>query len=103
MWHSILAELIGTFFFVSVILAVTTTYTGNIFVPIVIGLALALAIYFVSSSSLGSMNPAVTLALYARGNLTGCNAILYIVAEFVGAALAFLWWYYMVKTAVKCT
>ena len=97
MWRSILAELLGTFFFVSVILAITTTYSGNIFVPIVIGLALAAAIYFTATSSKGSMNPAVTLALYARGDLSGTSAILYMVAEFTGAALAFLWWYYMMR------
>jgi glycerol uptake facilitator-like aquaporin len=98
MWRSLLAELIGTFFFVTVILTITTTYPANIFVPIVIGLALALAIYFTLTSSKGSMNPAVTLALYARGDIDGKTAIMYMAAEFTGAAIAFLWWYYMVKT-----
>ena len=104
MWHSILAELIGTFFFVSIILYITTAYAGNVFVPIVVGLALALGIYFAAIGSLGSLNPAVTLALYARGNLSGGEAIVYIIAEVIGAILAFIFWQYMTtcKKEIRC-
>lgn len=97
MLRALLAEFIGAFFFISVILVITSQYPGNIFVPIVIGLALALAIYFVSAASLGSFNPAVTLALYSRGDLSGNMAVLYIIAEIFGAMLAFVWWSYIFK------
>ena len=97
MLRSVLAEFIGTFFFISVILVITTQYSGNIFVPLVVGLALALGIYFVSKASLGSLNPAVTLALYSRGDLSGNMAVLYVMAELFGAMLAFVWWSYMFK------
>lgn len=92
MWQALLAEMAGTFFFVTVILAITTSYSGNILVPLVVGLALAVGIYFTVHTSKGSLNPAVTLALYARGDLCGADAAMYMVAEFFGAMLAFLWW-----------
>jgi glycerol uptake facilitator-like aquaporin len=95
MLRALLAEFLGTFFFVSIILFITTMYPGNIVVPLVIGLALALSIYFAFSTSLGSLNPAVSVALYARGDLSGGAAALYIVAELLGAVCAFLWWKYM--------
>lgn len=104
MWHSVIAEFLGTFFFVSIILYITSAYSGNVFVPIVVGLALTLGIYFASMGSLGSLNPAVTLALYARGNLTGAEALVYIGAEVVGAILAYMLWRYMTtcKKSVRC-
>lgn len=101
MLRALLAEFIGTFFFISVILIVTWKYPGNILVPFVVGLALALGIYFAISASLGSLNPAVTLALYSRGDLSGNMAILYMIAEFFGAMLAFVCWSYMFKQS--CT
>jgi aquaporin Z len=101
MLHAVLAEFVGTFFFVSIILYITTTYPGNIFVPLVVGLALALGIYFSSISSLGSLNPAVTLALFLRKNISGKEAAFYIVAEILGAVLAYIWWRYMTSCKVK--
>ncbi|SRR5258706_15883394 len=98
MLRSLLAEFIGAFFFITVILVLTSQYTGNILVPLGIGLGLAVAIYFVASASKGSFNPAVTLALYSRGDISGNTAILYVLAEIFGAMLAFVWWSYMFKS-----
>lgn len=92
MLHALLAEFLGTFIFVSIILFVTSMYPGNITVPLIIGLGLALSIYFALSASLGSLNPAVTMALYARGDLTGLTAIMYVVAEILGALFAYILW-----------
>jgi glycerol uptake facilitator-like aquaporin len=100
MLRALLAEFLGTFIFVSIILFVTTMYPGNIVVPLIIGLGLALAIYFALTTSLGSLNPAVTLALYARGDLPGTTAIMYVVAELLGGLFAFFLWRFM--TAKKC-
>lgn len=87
----VLAEIIGTFIFVTVILNLTTTDNG-IFTAVAIGLTLAAVIYFASKASLGSMNPAVTLGLFLRGNLDGTTALAYVIAELIGAVLAFMWW-----------
>ena len=101
MLRALLAEFLGTFIFVSIILFITTMYPGNIVVPLIIGLGLALAIYFALTTSLGSLNPAVTMALYARGDLPGMTGIMYVVAELLGALFAYMLWRFM--TAKKCS
>lgn len=50
-----------------------------------IGIALAVAIFLSAGFSLGSFNPAVTIALLINKNLTAINAILYILFEILGA------------------
>jgi glycerol uptake facilitator-like aquaporin len=85
-----IAETLATFFFVSVILA--TTSVGEVLAPFLIGLALTAGIYFTSKASLGSLNPAVSLALFFRGNIDLPTTLVYIVAEILGALLAFTWW-----------
>lgn len=102
MLPALLSEFVGTFIFVSVILLVTSLYPNNIIVPLIIGLALAVAIYFAMTTSLGSLNPAVSIALYARGDLSGSATVMYILAEILGAVLAFMWWRYMIN-AKKCS
>jgi glycerol uptake facilitator-like aquaporin len=76
---SILVEFLGTFIFLSVIVA-----TGN---PWAIGATLAVLIFMASSVSGGHFNPAVTvMTLFNRGIATD-NAIGYIVAQ-VAAGIA---------------
>lgn len=82
----IIAEVLGTFFFVSVIL-----FTGQ---PIPIAFALLTSIYFTSLVSKGSMNPAVSLILLMKGDLSMGSSVLYIIAEFAGAMIALLWYNY---------
>jgi aquaporin Z len=76
-----LVELIGTFIFLSVILI-----TGE---AIPIGLTLAAMIYWGGKISGGAFNPAVTLALYLNKKLNSVQLVGYMVAQFVGALLAF--------------
>lgn len=85
----ILAEALGSFFFVSVILA---TAGVEVMAPLVIGLALTIAIYFTSKASMGSMNPIVTVALALTGKLDVPTSAVYIIAELIGAVLAVMWW-----------
>lgn len=85
----VLAESLGTFFFVSVILA---TAGVEAVAPVLIGLALAVAIYFTSKASLGNLNPVVTIALLLRGDLDLPSAAVYIVSQLIGAVLAVMWW-----------
>ena len=57
-----LAELIGTFFFIYVILA-----SGGH--PLIIGVALALLVYLIGGISGAAVNPAVGLAMLLDGKL----------------------------------
>ena len=76
-----LVELVGTFIFLSVILM-----TGE---AIPIGITLVAMIYWGGKISGGAFNPAVTLALYLNKKLNSVQLVGYMVAQFVGALLAF--------------
>jgi glycerol uptake facilitator-like aquaporin len=77
---AVLTEFLGSFIFLSVIVA-----TGN---PWMIGLTLAVLIFLGIDVSGGHFNPAVTLmTLYNRG-IAVDNASAYIVAQVVGGILA---------------
>jgi aquaporin Z len=79
---SFLAEYTGTFFFVLSILA----SAGN---PIIIGAALALAIFLVSNISGGHLNPAVSLANYMAGSLKPNDLYVYVFVQLLGGASAY--------------
>jgi len=74
-------ELVGTFLFLSVILM-----TGE---AIPIGITLAAMIYWGGKISGGAFNPAVSLALYLNKKLNMTQLLGYIIAQFIGAFLAF--------------
>jgi len=75
-----LVELIGTFFLVFVI-----GLTGN---PIAIGCILMVMVYMGGHISGAHYNPAVTIAILIRKKIETKEALLYIVSQIVGAALA---------------
>jgi aquaporin Z len=76
-----LVEFLGTMFLMFVILA-----TGN---WAAIGAALAVAVYLGGAISGGAFNPAVAVALYARGQLPKSDLIPYIIVQILGALAAF--------------
>ena len=76
-----IVELIGTFIFLSVILI-----TGE---AVPIGITLAAMIFWGGKISGGAFNPAVTLALYLNKKLNAVQLVGYMVAQFIGALLAF--------------
>jgi glycerol uptake facilitator-like aquaporin len=78
-----ITEFLGTFFFVSVIL-----HVGE---PIPIAVALLAAIYFTSRFSKSNINPAVSVALFARGDMSGSSLLGYVAAQVLGALAAFAW------------
>ena len=81
----ILVEILGTFFFLSIILsAVAETSYG----PIAIAAGLLAAIYFGGKISGGHYNPAVSIMMLAKGNITAITAFAYIAAQIIGALLA---------------
>ena len=78
-------ELVGTFFFLSVILNYANAGNWNAF-PI--GIALMAAILFGGSISGGHFNPAVSVMMVANKSMPMMEAIAYIVAQVLGGLLA---------------
>lgn len=78
----LLIEFIGTFFLVTAI-----AFSAN---PLAIGLTLAAVIYIGGHVSGGHYNPAVSVALLVRGNMSVADFIRYAVAQILGAACAAL-------------
>lgn len=76
---SYIAELVGTFFFVLTILA----SAGN---PYIVGAALALVIILIGGISGGSVNPAVSLAMFMQGALTPMELAVYAGSQLVAGA-----------------
>lgn len=75
-----LVEFLGTILFVYVILA-----TGN---PLAIGATLALVILIIGGISGGHVNPAVSIAMAAAGQLPVVDLVPYCIAQVLGALVA---------------
>ncbi len=93
MLAAVIAEFIGTFVFLSVILIVGQP------IPIVIGLLAA--IYFCGSISGGHCNPAVSTMMLAKGDLSIERYVAYVVAQVLGGLVALLWWQAVPKKEIK--
>lgn len=81
-WTEYVAECVGTFIFVSVVLI-----SRN---PIIIGLALVVILSALGAYSKQSVNPAVSLGYLMGGDLSVVEFFGYIGGQFLAAALAFL-------------
>ena len=83
----VVVEILGTFFFLSVILQ---TLTDTSIGPIAVAVTLLGAIYFGASTSGAHFNPAVSFSMFMKGvkdfNLN--VLVTYVLAQLVGAALA---------------
>lgn len=93
-FKAVIAEFVGTFFFLSIILnAVADAAYG----PIAVAVGLLAAIYFGGKVSGGHYNPAVSIMMYVKGKLAGDLTALYIAAQILGALTALLTYnfYYM--------
>lgn len=77
-----LAEYLGAFFF---ILAIFSS-GGN---PLIIGGALALAVFLIGGISGGHLNPAVSLAMFMNNSLSMEKFVGYVVAQLLGGASAY--------------
>lgn len=78
--QKLVTEFIGTFFLLTVI-----AFTGN---PMAIGIALMVLVYSGAHISGAHFNPAVTFAFYLKKTLSKREAILYVIAQFLGAVTA---------------
>lgn len=83
-----ITEFIGTFF-----LVLTVGYTsliGSSHAPLAIGALLMVMVYAGAHISGAHYNPAVTLAVYMRNRLSSDLIAPYMIAQFLGAAVAAL-------------
>ena len=80
MLNKLLAEFLGTMFFLYVILA-----TGD---AVAIGLALMIVIFILGKVSGGNFNPAVSVMLAMAGKLSMKDLAPYIVAQILGGLAA---------------
>ena len=81
MLKKIITEFVGTFIFLSVILA-----TGD---PLAIGLSLAVAIYFGIKISGGHFNPAVSIMMYFKKAINNKELACYIISQVLGGIVAY--------------
>ncbi len=88
------AELIGTIFLAATV-GVGVVGTGHfseynfLFLPVLVGAVVAILIYLFGGISGAHFNPAVTVAMYVFGRLKAVQAVVYVVAQVVGAAIGF--------------
>lgn len=86
--RSTIAEAIATFLFVLAIIAAVNS--GSPLTPLAIGFALAVLVYSTGHISGAHLNPAVSVGVFLRGGLRVTGLVSYVVAQFVGGALAAL-------------
>ncbi len=84
-----LAELLGTF---ALTLAVALSLAGSFPVPtpVIAALTLGLFVYTIGHTSGAHINPAVTIGLLLIKKIDLKDSIMYLIAQFAGAALAFV-------------
>lgn len=93
MTRKLVTEAIGTFFLV---LTIGLTVTAGLpLAPVAIGSVLMVMVYMGGAISGAHYNPAVTLAILIRGKVTAAEAVAYMVAQVIGAALAALAVYWL--------
>lgn len=83
----ILTEFIGTFLFLSVIL----TSVKEAYAPFAIAAGLLAVVLFAGKVSGANVNPAISIMLYLKGDLTISKCLAYIVAQILGGICALGW------------
>lgn len=97
----LVAELLGTFTLTFAILSVSKSAIGiPYFVAIGAGLTLAILVFTIGASSGAHVNPAVTFGLWSLKKINTLKALLYIVAQFMGAAFAWKLYTYLVSNTI---
>jgi aquaporin Z len=86
LFKAIIAEFLGTFIFLSIILSAVAN--ASIITPIAISVGLLAAIYFGGAISGGHFNPAVSIMMFAKGNIKADALILYILAQIMAGLTA---------------
>jgi len=89
-----LAEILGTFVFLSIIIiSVNSVKNDNkLFAWLKIGLGLSIAILLVGSVSGAHLNPAVTFMFYLNNDIQIQSVFIYVIAQLIGASLAYFYY-----------
>lgn len=90
MFKQILIEILGSFFFISVILNTLTDTALGAIAPITVAVALLAAIYFGYKTSGAHFNPAVSFAMFLKKQIPIETLLGYIFAQMLGGILAVL-------------
>lgn len=97
----LVAELIGTFVLTYIVLAVSKSNLGlPYFVSIAVGLTLAIMVLVIGATSGSHINPAVTVGLWSVKKIETIKAIFYIIAQLMGAILAWKLFMYFANGSV---
>src|SRR6188508_1192680 len=83
-----IAEFIGTFFLVLTIGCTGIGAGPGVIAPLAIGAALMVMVFAGGHISGGHFNPAVTVGVVMRGRLKPADAVPYIIAQVIAAAVA---------------
>lgn len=89
MQQKLIAEAFGTFALALAVLTSLSMETPIIATPVVAGLVLGLFVYTIGNKSGCHINPAVTIGLWSINKVKTIDAVKYIVAQLIGALLAF--------------
>jgi aquaporin Z len=86
-------EIVGTFILVYAIASAATVYShsgqlGVIGIGLVHALALTAIVYAIGYRSGAQVNPAVTIGLLVARKIGGKEAVIYIIAQIIGAVIA---------------
>ena len=81
-----IAEALGTFIFLTIILTNDS--------PVMIAVGLLVGILIATIASQGHLNPAVTTMAYMNGKVDASQFVGYVSAQLVGAVLAVQWYKY---------
>jgi len=99
-----IAEILGTFIFLCIVITFSVLETGKItpkhndsFLWIKRGFALSIGILFVGFVSGAHLNPAVTFLFFLNNDIDIKNLIIYIIAQLIGAYFAYLYYLFIFK------
>lgn len=90
MQQKLIAEAFGTLTLALVVQMSLFQTTLDVITPVLAALVLALFVYTIGSRSGCHINPAVTLGLWSINKISSKDAVYYIIAQVVGAALSVL-------------
>ena len=92
-----IAEIIGTFIFISLIFIITSKETNAHIVAIPIGLALAISILIFGDFTGGHFNPAISFAIFIKEPkiFTGTMLAVYCLAQMIGGFSALEFYNYI--------
>lgn len=96
------AELLGTAVLTAVVLAVVRSAIGiPYFLAIGVALTLSLLVLILGSASGAHVNPAVTFGLWTLRKINTADAVMYIVAQFIGALAAAKLYVYLTEQSLQ--